>query len=40
MIELTIEPVTLDTCALCGNVWSRHEIDWDHINILKCEGEK
>ena len=31
--------INVDTCELCGNVWSRHEIDCDHINILKCEGE-
>ncbi len=38
-MDVEIVEINVETCALCGNVWSRHEIDWDHVNILKCEGE-
>ena len=40
MIELIIEPLTLETCPRCNRDWDLfHTLDWNHINILRCEGE-
>ena len=41
MIELIIEPVTLETCPRCNRDWDLfHILDWDNTeNILRCEGE-
>lgn len=41
MIELIIEPVTVDICPQCHQDWDLfHTLDWNNTeNYLKCEGE-